>query len=284
MLSRNLIPLVAETVNAKPRGLGLASPAEKLIIKAFRYHLSQKLQTAVEITFAVADKKLDTLTIGFMPLEFRETAECKKAAAEVIECIRERVKTKFCVEATLAGIPNNGLLLLYDFTQAYDIARNLSISDFATVQFAYTACLHYASTDDNAVDAEKWLDVLCEFAKKCISNGAWRPALLCLDQGEDLVNYLFQTFDSHLKRKEELIEALIKLGDCFEFADLPERAIELSKKLLPRLEQLAIKESAQDEAELLDTTILRWQKSSAEMWQENAPLLCIARDFAKKIA
>lgn len=284
MISRELIPLVAETINTRPRDLGLANPTQQIIIKAFRYHLSQKLKTAVEITFVVADSKPATLTLGYVPLQFRETEVCRKAATEVLGMIKERVKTKWHIEGTIAGIPNNGLLLLYDFDQAYEIATNLQIADFATIQFAYTACLHFAAADRMNIDAAKWFDVLCEFSKKCISNGAWRAALLCLDEAENLLYHFFSNFDEEDGSKTELIESLINLGDCFILADLPERAVNLAKKSLPRLEEIDQGEANKAETERLQTRILAWQKASAEIWQENAPLLVIARDFAKKIA
>lgn len=285
MLSRNLIPLVAETINSRPRSLGLARPAEQQIIKAFRYHLAQKLKTAVEITFVVSDSTQATLTIGYMPLEFREAAQSQKAAQEVIELIKERVKTNTRIQSTIAGIPNKGLLLLYEFDQAYEIATNLKIADFSTTQFAYTACLHFASSDKKDIDADKWFAVLCEFSDKCISNGSWRTALLCLDQAEHLLAHFFLTFDPDYQSREELVEALIRLGDCFVFADLPERAIALAKRYMPQLEELSDERSdTENIVQELDYNVLKWQKSSSEIWAENAPLIVIGRDFAKKIA
>jgi len=285
MLNRDLIPLVAETINTRPRSLVLANAAQQLIIKNFRMLLSLKLKTAVEITFAAADARKGTLTIGYMPLEFRETALCQKAATDVIDALKVRLNTEAHIEATLAGIPNEGGLLLYDFEQAYNIARNLKLSDFSTIQFAYTACLHFAAVDRKDIDAEKWFEVLCEFATKCISNGAWRTALLCLDQAEHLLQHLFQIFSPEYQSPEELIEALSKLGDAFNFADLPERSINLAKKYLPRLEELDDGNTHSTNAlDKLETKILGWQKASSELWSENAPLIIIGRDFAKKIA
>lgn len=285
MLSRNLIPLVAETINSCPRKFGLAGPDEQFLIKSFQYHLAQKLKTAVEITFAVSDPLLKIITIGYMPLEFRETVVCKIASAEIMEMLNGKTKSKYRIETTIAGIPNNGLFLLYDFSQAYDIATNLKIADFTTIQFAYTACLHFASADRMDVDAEKWFNVLCEFSNKCISNGAWRSTLLCLDQAEYLLRHMFGKFDPETQSLDEVIAPMIQLGEAFQFADLPERSIHIAKRYMPQVEAL-VGDDEQNKEKLhqLEMTILNWQKSSNDIWADNAPLIVIGRDFAKKIS
>lgn len=285
MLNRNLLPLVAEAINSRPRKLVLANAVQQLFIKNFRVHLSLKLKTAVEITFAALDTSQKTMKLGYMPLEFRETAVCQTAAQEVISGLKERLKLKGNFDATLAGIPNECSLLLYDFDQAYEIARNLRVADFSIIQFAYTACLRFAAADRKDIDAEKWFEVLCEFANKCVANAAWRTALLCLDQAEHLLHHLFQSFTPEVQNQEELINALSRLGDAFNQAELPERSIHLAKKYLPKLEELNDgSNKASNAREDLETKILSWQTSSAELWSENAPLIIIGRDFAKKIA
>lgn len=285
MLNSNLIPLVAQIINSRPRNLGLAGKTDQYLIKSFAYHLGWKLKTGVSITFAVWDQLTETLVIGYMPLQFREASQCARAAEEVIGEIKAQGYIEKKVVATIAGIPNRGLILLYDFTQAYEIAKSLQIADFSTIQFAYTACLHFAAADRKDIDADKWFDILCQFAHKCSSNGSWRTALLCLEQAEHLLGYLFDRFDYELDQIDDLILSLTRLGQEFQFADLPERSIDLARIFMPKLELLCDFDMCNDERiQQLESEILDWQKSSNEIWADNAPLIVIGKDFAKKLS
>lgn len=281
MLSKQIIPLVAESINNRPRRLANSSPKEQYFIQEFRDRLSRELGMIVDVTFAVREAEKQLLTVGFMPTDEIGAEICLDIAKQVASDLWKESNYLFHTHVTITGIPDGGVFLLYEFNQAFEIATALKVADFATIRQAYFSCLFFA-TYENTMQAEKWFQALLTFSNQCINNGSWRTALLCLDEAEHLLAYFFSRFEYYSVGK--LVYLFIKLGDAFEFADLPERSVNLAKKCVPLLEEFD-NPAAPDHIsfQTMEQKILSWQTASEEHWQNNAPVLLAGKAFAEKI-
>lgn len=280
MHNSDLKSLVAEAVTSRPRKLGLASPFEQLFVKQFQKMLGSVLKGHVEITFLHKDAE-GKLTLGIVPVELSEPSKSIDMAQTVLDVM----KTSYGLtgQATLVGVPNDGIFLLYDFEQACKIAESITAIDFASVQFVYNACLALGESSTTKLATHRLVELLCQYSDKGIDAGEWRTSAVCLDYAERLLTDKLTHFgDEDLA----ILKGFICLvGEAFCYANLPERAINLALNACSPAQLAGLSDSAlKTFQESMSETLKEWQEASDIVWRTNAPIFEIGEALVIKQA
>lgn len=280
MHNSDLRSLVAEAIISRPRKLGLASPFEQVFIKQFQQMLGKVMHHPIEITFAHRGEE-GKITIGVVPVSDADSKKCVDYATVVLEAMKESFGLP--AQATITGIPNDGIFLLHEFEQACDIASGIQSIDYDAVQFAYTACLTLGQSSNKKCSTNKLIEILCQYSDKSIDAGEWRTSAVCLDYAERLLIGEINAYtDNDL---DKLLTVIGNIGEAFCYANLPERAVNLalnssSPSLVNGFSNPVLQKFQQSLADRLQ----EWQEASDILWRTNSPIFEVGEALLQKQA